>query len=392
MPDYKYLILGGGMTGDAAVEGIRSVDSEGSIGIISAEPDLPYDRPPLSKGLWQETDESEIWRGTDDRQAELHLDTLIVRLDAEAHELTDDQGEVYGFEKLLFATGGTPVELPFEGGDVIYYRTYQDYTRLREMVDQRERFAIVGGGFIGSELAAALAQHDREVTMVFPESGIGAGRFPEDLAEYLNSYYKGRGVDLISGDRVVGFNEQEEGTQVVTDEGKRFTVDAVVAGLGIRPNSAVAEAAGIEVEDGIRVNRSLQSSHPDIYAAGDVASFHNSALDMWLRVEHEDNANTMGEMAGRSMAGEDVTYDYLPFFYSDLFDLGYEAVGLQDHRLETVEDWEDLGQKGIVYYLDDGRVRGVLLWNVWGKVDEARALIADPGPFEPEDLSGRITS
>lgn len=392
MPDYKYLILGGGMTGDAAVEGIRSVDSEGSIGIISAEPDLPYDRPPLSKGLWQETDESEIWRGTDDRQAELHLDTLIVRLDAEAHELTDDQGEVYGFEKLLFATGGTPVELPFEGGDVIYYRTYQDYTRLREMVDQRERFAIVGGGFIGSELAAALAQHDREVTMVFPESGIGAGRFPEDLAEYLNSYYKGRGVDLISGDTVVGFNEQEEGTQVVTDEGKRFTVDAVVAGLGIRPNSAVAEAAGIEVEDGIRVNRSLQSSHPDIYAAGDVASFHNSALDMWLRVEHEDNANTMGEMAGRSMAGEDVTYDYLPFFYSDLFDLGYEAVGLQDHRLETVEDWEDLGQKGIVYYLDDGRVRGVLLWNVWGKVDEARALIADPGPFEPEDLSGRITS
>lgn len=391
MPEYKYLILGGGMTGDAAVEGIRAVDGDGSIGIISAEPDPPYDRPPLSKGLWQETDESEIWRGAGERHAELHTDTLIVRLDPEAHEVTDDQGEVYGYEKLLFATGGSPIELPIEGPDVIYYRTFQDYKRLRELVDRRERFAVVGGGFIGSELAAALAQHEREVTMVFPEPGIGAGRFPEELAEFLNDYYRGRGVNVISGDSVVGLRAEGDGTQVVTDGGKRFTVDAVVAGLGIRPNSAVAEAAGIEVENGIRVNGSLQSSQPDVYAAGDVASFHNSALDLWLRVEHEDNANTMGEMAGRSMAGEEVTYDYLPFFYSDLFDLGYEAVGLQDLRMEIVEDWEDLGQKGVVYYLNDGRVRGVLLWNVWGKVDEARALIAEPGPFEPEDLAGRIS-
>ncbi len=390
MPDYQYLILGGGMTGDAAVKGIRAVDPEGSIGVISAEPDPPYDRPPLSKGLWQGTDESDIWRGTEDRQAELHLSTLIVHLDPEAHELTDDQGEVYRYEKLLFATGGTPVELPFGGGDVIYFRTFQDYQRLREMVENRERFAVVGGGFIGSELAAALAQHDRKVTMVFPEPGIGAGRFPDDLADFLKSYYQSRGVNLITGDTVVGLNPGEEGTEVVTDGGKRVTVDAVVAGLGIRSNSAVAEAAGVDVEDGIRVNSSLQSSHPDIYAAGDVASFHNSDLGMWLRVEHEDNANTMGEMAGRSMAGEDVTYDYLPFFYSDLFDLGYEAVGLQDRRMKTFEDWEDMGNKGVVYYLDDGRVRGVLLWNVWGKVDEARALIAEPGPFEAQDLSGRI--
>src|SRR5690606_31819362 len=132
------------------------------------------------------------------------------------------------------------------------------------------------------------------------------------------------------------------------------------------------------------------TSRPDIYAAGDVASFYNPALETRLRVEHEDNANTMGKLAGQAMAGEMVAYHHLPFFYSDLFELGYEAVGELDSRLETVATWLEPYRDGVVYYLREGRVRGVLLWNVWEQVEAARALITQPGPFGPENLKGRL--
>ncbi len=170
------------------------------------------------------------------------------------------------------------------------------------------------------------------------------------------------------------------------------TVDAVVAGLGITPNTRLAEAAGLAVDDGVVVDEFLRTSHPDVWAAGDVAAFTNPALGRRLRVEHEDNALTMGSIAGENMAGGSVPYHHLPFFYSDLFELGYEAVGEVDSRLETFADWQEPNRKGIVYYLKDRRVRGVLLLDVWGKVDAARALIAEPGPFTPANLKGRIAS
>jgi NADPH-dependent 2,4-dienoyl-CoA reductase/sulfur reductase-like enzyme len=144
------------------------------------------------------------------------------------------------------------------------------------------------------------------------------------------------------------------------------------------------------VEDGVVVDKCLRTSRPDIYAAGDVAAFYNSALGKRIRVEHEDNANTMGRLAGRNMTGMSEPYDHLPSFYSDMFDLGYEAVGEVDSRLETFEDWKQPNQEGIIYYLQGGRVRGVVLWNVWDEVEPARRLIAEPGPFTPDDLRGRL--
>jgi NADPH-dependent 2,4-dienoyl-CoA reductase/sulfur reductase-like enzyme len=177
---------------------------------------------------------------------------------------------------------------------------------------------------------------------------------------------------------------------VKTALGRELLVDGVIAGLGIEPNKALAAAAGLEVDNGIVVDALLRTRHPDIYAAGDVANFYNPALGKRIRVEHEDNANTMGKHAGRNMAGEQASYDYLPFFYSDLFDLGYEAVGELDARSTIVADWKEPYREGVVYYLQDGRVRGVLLWNVWGQVDAARQLIAEPGPFRPDDLRGRL--
>jgi len=177
---------------------------------------------------------------------------------------------------------------------------------------------------------------------------------------------------------------------VRTTTGGELVAEVLVAGLGITPAVELAEQAGLPVDNGVLVDEFCRTSHPDVYAAGDVANFANPALGTRLRVEHEDNANTMGRTAGLNMAGRATAYDHLPFFYSDLFDLGYEAVGDLDARLETVADWKEPFREGVVYYLKNGRVRGVLLWNTWGQVDHARALIAERGPFTPRDLKGRL--
>jgi NADPH-dependent 2,4-dienoyl-CoA reductase/sulfur reductase-like enzyme len=163
-----------------------------------------------------------------------------------------------------------------------------------------------------------------------------------------------------------------------------------VAGIGIQPNLDLAKLAGLQTADGIVVDESLRTSQPDIYAAGDAAFFFNPALDRRLRVEHEDNANTMGRMAGRNMAGGAEKYSHLPFFYSDLFELGYEAVGDVDSRLSTLADWKQPHREGVVYYQKEGMVRGVLLWNVWGQVDAARELIASKRLFRAEDLKQKL--
>src|SRR5207253_3581200 len=156
------------------------------------------------------------------------------------------------------------------------------------------------------------------------------------------------------------------------------------------PNAELAESLGLDLENGIKVDEFLRTSHPGIHAAGDVAAFYNPALGKRIRVEHEDNANSMGRLAGRNMAGMSEPYHHLPFFYSDMFELGYEAVGEVDSHLETFADWKRPNEEGVVYYLKDGRVRGVLLWNVWEQVEAARKLIAAPGPFNPENLKGRL--
>ncbi|MEW6719068.1 MAG: FAD-dependent oxidoreductase, partial [Thermodesulfobacteriota bacterium] len=214
-------------------------------------------------------------------------------------------------------------------------------------------------------------------------------------ARFVNDYFRGKGVELLAGHSIVGM-ETKGGGHVLSVRGaasaavQEVRVDGVVAGIGITPNVELARKAGLETADGIVVDERLRSSRPEIYAAGDVASFHNPALGKRIRVEHEDNAKSMGRVAGRSMAGEEVEYRYLPFFYSDLFELGYEAVGETDSRHETAADWKVPFREGVVYYLEGGRVRGVLLWNVWEQVDAARALIAEPGPFRAEDLKGRL--
>lgn len=395
MPAYKYLIIGGGMTGDAAVHGIREVDPQGPVGVIGTDPHRPYDRPPLSKALWKGKPLESIWRKDNIQGVTFHLGRTASNLDSQNKQVTDDHGTVYTYDKLLLATGSTPRRLPFGGDQIIYFRTLDDYQRLRSLTEQGRRFAVIGGGFIGSEIAAALALNDKEVLMIFPGDGIGSHMFPSDLSGFVTNFYRQKGVEVLVGYVVAGM-ETRNGKSVLkihsakTNSEQEVTVDGVVAGIGVKPTVELAEAAGLKVDNGIRVDASLRTSLPDIYAAGDVASFHNPALDQWLRVEHEDNANTMGGLVGRAMAGESVSYDHLPSFYSDLFELGYEAVGQVDSRLETVADWKQAYREGVIYYLRGGRVRGVLLWNVWDQVDAARRLIAQPGPFKAVDLKALL--
>ena len=371
MSSYRYLIVGGGMTGDAACRGIREHDGDGSIGLVGAEAAPALHRPPLSKALWQGKDESSIWRGTEELGAELHAGRRIVSLDLDGRTATDDQGDEYGYERILLATGGKPRQI--DGlDDAIYFRTFDDYQRLRRLSGDDGRFVVVGGGFIGSEIAAALQSSGANVTMLFPDDGICARLFPAALSQFVTDYYREKGVEVLTGERVQAGDSRLDGAE------------AVVAGLGIEPDTALASEAGLPVDNGIVVDvYGRVGGRNDVYAAGDVARFPVPALGTEMRVEHEDHARTHGRAVGANMAGANTPYDHLPFFYSDLFDLGYEAVGEISSRQDTVEHWKEPGREGVVAYVDDRlEPRGFLLWNVWGKVDAARDLIRAGQPVD----------
>ena len=387
---YDYLIVGGGMTAAAAADGIREVDATGTIGIFSAETDAPYNRPPLSKGLWKGEPLDSVWLKSTDKRRTLHLGCAITEISPGQNDVTDISGNVFSYQKLLLATGGTPRRLPFNDDQIIYFRTLADYQRLRELTEGGRRIAVIGAGFIGTEIAAALAGNGLSVTLIFPGRQIGERLFPLGLARHVSSVYKSKGVELMPEERVVGIERRGTERVVKTASGREVTVDAVVAGVGMEPNVQLAMAAGLPTNNGIVVDEVLRTSDPNIFAAGDVAEFYNPTLAKRMRVEHEDNANSMGRLAGRNMAGALEPYDHLPSFYSDMFEIGYEAVGELDPALETFADWKRHNEEGVVYYLKDGRVRGVLLWNVWGQVDAARQLIAESGPFVRESLRGRL--
>ncbi|SFM04758.1 NAD(P)/FAD-dependent oxidoreductase [Nitrosomonas communis] len=391
MKHHKYLIVGGGMTADSALHGIRQVDPNGTIAMICEELHSPYDRPPLSKSLWKGATFESIWRSQHDLNIAIHIGKKIVNLDPAQKTATDNAGNIYTYEKLLLATGGSVRRLPYLDENIIYFRTVDDYQKLRELCEQGSNFVVIGGGFIGSEIAAALALNNKHVTMIFPEKSIGARVYPQALSQYLNSYYRGKGVTIHAGGTVKTI--QKEGTRisVIPENGMEIAADGIIAGLGIQPNIDLASQAGLTIDNGIVVDEWLRTSNPDIYAAGDVANFYSPLLEKRIRVEHEDNANVMGKMAGKNMAGQSNPYHYQPYFYSDLFDLGYEAIGELDASLDIVEDWKEPFHKGVIYYLRNKRVRGVLLWNTWGQIEAATQLIADKAEHTHATLLGRIS-
>lgn len=391
---FDYLIVGGGMAADAAMRGIREVDASGSIGVVGNDPDRPYKRPWLSKALWKGKSIDKVWMPVPDG-VEFHLGHNVERIEADENRIRDDKGDIFTYGALLLATGVRPRHVAPNSDRVIAYRTLADYQRLRGLADQGKRFAVVGGGFIGSELAAALTMNEKEVVLIFPGEEIGGHFYPKDLADFISKRYRDKGVDLRTSTRTGKVTEKGDRVivELVDGDGNsvgELEVDGLVSGIGSELNVELAEQAGLPVEDGVMVDRMLRAGRPNIYAAGDIARFYQSSLDQHIRVEHEDNALKMGKAAGKAMAGAGEPWDYLPFFYSDLFDMGYEAVGKFDSANEIVEDWIEPFGEGVIYYLDGTQVRGVLLWNHWDKVPAARKLIGTDLPEKGEGLRAEL--
>ncbi|MDT0181132.1 FAD/NAD(P)-binding oxidoreductase [Microbacterium sp. ARD31] len=392
MRTYDYLIVGGGMVADAAARGIRELDPDGTIGILSADIDPPYTRPALSKKLWTDPDFTwdQVALGTEEATgAELRLETLVTSIDREAKTVSIGEGHELGYRRLLLATGSKPREIPAPEDDrVLFFRSADDYRRLRELAAQGGRAVVVGGGYIGAEIAAALVQNGVETELVFPSEVLGDGTFPPELARRYEQLFRDGGVELRPNARVEEVRTEGNRLHVVLEGGDERPADIVVLGLGVDPVTDLAEQAGLIVDEGVVVDEHLVTSDDAIWAAGDIASYPDPILGR-TRVEHVDNANEMGSAVGRSMAGERLPYTHTPYFYSAVFGVRWEAVGTLDPEKDPlVVDLDE--ERTVVYYRDEsGAPVGVLLWNVEDARDLARAVLVD-GETDAEALRTRI--
>ncbi|GGB32439.1 N-acylamino acid racemase [Flexivirga endophytica] len=393
--NYDYVIVGGGVAAASAVGGIREVDESGSVLVLGAEPDGPVYRPDLSKKLWLDKEATlEKTLLLDGQQVDLETSSPVTAIDPAAHTVTVQGGATVTYGKLLLATGSSPRMLDLPDTDrVIYYRTAADYRRLRDLAGEDTPVTTVGGGYIGAEITSALTQNGAKVTMIFDEQLVQQRLFPKSIAELVTKEFADRGVRLLTGETVAAGKLADDRVAIEVGDGTSVEAGAVVVGIGVAPNVDLAEAAGITNDNGVVVDDHLLTSAPDVYAAGDVANYEDSLLGR-RRVEHVDNAEAMGKKAGRNMAGADEVYDYTPIFWSDLFDFGYEAVGRLDSKLDTVEEWKDDRSAAVVYYLEDDKVQGVLLWNVWDSTDKARDVIAKSrdGKLSRDGLKGAISA
>ncbi|WP_167047870.1 NAD(P)/FAD-dependent oxidoreductase [Microbacterium halimionae] len=393
MERFDYVIVGGGMVADAAARGIRELDTVGSIGVFSADADEPYARPALSKKLW--TDPDFTWEkvplGTAaDTGADIRLNTLVTSIDRVGKSVTLGSGESVEYDRLLLATGATPRTLDTPESDrIIYFRSADDYRTLRSLANDGAHVVVAGGGYIASEIAASLATNGVSVDLIYPHSVLGSSRFTAEIARRFEALFVEGGVNLVRERRVDSVSESSEGVEVVLDDGVKMSADAVVFGLGADPVVALAEDAGLVVDDGVVVDETLKTSDGSVWAAGDIARYPDPILGS-TRVEHVDNAKEMGAAAGRSLAGADEPYSHTPYFYSQVFGTRWEAVGTLDPEGDILQINLD-DDRAVVYYRDDeGKPVGVLLWQVEDARDAARQVLAD-APTDEAALAQRIS-
>ncbi len=394
---HAVVVVGGGMTADAAARSLHELDGGADVLVLGEEATAPFPRPALSKGLW--TDPSATIETSDldtagTTGAIVRLETRVTGVDPDAHTVTCADGAVIGYDRLLLATGGHPrtIEGLDAGERVLYYRTLADYRRLRAATADAPHVAVVGGGYIGSEVAAALVQQGCAVTVVHPETVLGGSMFPPELAYRFDALFADAGVRQRPAVRVDSGTVREDGVDLDLSDGTTLSADLVVVGLGIEPATGfLAGVVDLDDAGGVLVDERLATSAPDVWAAGDVASYPDPVLGR-TRVEHVDNATSMGAAAGRIIGGSAEVYDHTPMFYSDVLGLGYEGVGTLDPSLETYVDvLDDQAGVAVAYYLDASSVRGVLLWNGAEGLDAATALIASGRrPAAAEALAGAV--
>jgi NADPH-dependent 2,4-dienoyl-CoA reductase/sulfur reductase-like enzyme len=370
MERYKYVIIGGGLAGQRGADGIRKVDEGGSVALVTMERHAPYQRPPLSKGYLMGKDGlDKVYIKEDAYYDENNIDVIhgvqATWLAPDTHAVTLDNDQMLEYEKLLLATGGYAHRLPIPGNELpgIYtLRTIEDSDAIRKAAEDAKRALILGGSFIGSEVASSLAQIGLEVTMVFPESRLLRAIAPEELSVALHATYESNGVRILAGDTPDRLKGDGRVEQAVLTSGETLDVELVVMGVGIRLNTELARVSGLErTERGaVVVDEYLRTSEPDIYAAGDIAAWPDATFGKRLRVEHWDVARRQGRRAGQNMAGNAKPYTALPYFFSDLFDLSFEVWG-------DLTSWDQAVLRGSLesnsfayYYFDQGRLTGVL--------------------------------
>lgn len=389
---YKYIVIGGGMAGANAAIEIRKHDPEGSLLIVTREADKPYHRPPLSKEFWTQPNypkESIYYDLINDKSIDFLTETTVKRIDADSQAIEIENGEVYQYDKLLYALGGDPkwIDGP-ESERVLAIRTLEDYRALRRLADKGSKVIIVGGGWIGAELAASLKVNDLDVTLVYPNEILNEKRLPLMLAKKFQQRFIELGVELINNAYADSYRVEGNQVHLKLKDGREFTADTLILGIGVQPNLDLAEAAGLEIGNGVIADKYLQTSNENIYAAGDILNYPDVIIGR-NRFEHEDQAEHSGQTAGRNMTGAKEAYSHgAPLSYTDVLDISIEGVGeLSRNRDDAIIEEVDGGY--IVYYLFEGKPTGILTYNVKVDLDKARAILANP-PESSEGLRGSL--
>jgi 3-phenylpropionate/trans-cinnamate dioxygenase ferredoxin reductase component len=378
------VVIGAGLTAAKAVEQLRQDGHTGPVVVLGDEPHLPYERPPLSKGylmgeatVADATVHDQGWY--DDHDVDLRLGVTVTGIDRTARSVVTGERE-QPFEQLLLATGAAPRRLAMadaSGADVRYLRTLDDSTRLRESLQAGRRLAIIGGGWIGLEVAAAARTAGCEVTVLESLDLPLLRVLGPEVAERFAALHRGHGVDLRTGVSITGIHADGTTAVLRLDAGEPVGSDLLVVGSGVAPRTALAEAAGLDVDNGIVVDEHLRTSDPAILAAGDVANAYHPRLGRHLRVEHWDNAIAQGQAAARTMLGGGTPYERLPYFFTDQYDLGMEyvgSVGPDGYDRVVLRGGPD-GDAFTAFWLQGDQVLAGMHANDWDAIDDVRRIV-----------------
>lgn len=387
--EQNFIIIGGGLAGAAAAEELRTQGFDGSIQLIAGEAHAPYIRPPLSKGYLNGSDgldavyvHPEEWYA--ENRIDLLTDTRVIGIDPAQHTVTVESGTQLKYDKLLLATGSSPRVLTIDGAEldgVHYLRTLDDSMSLQnELKAGGKKLVLIGSGWIGMEVAATARTLGNEVTILERDPIPLAIALGDELGTLFAEMHKAHGVDLHTSvivDKIVGDGGKVSG--VALDSGETFPADLVLIGVGAIPNVGLAEKAGLEVERGILTDASLQTSDPDIYAAGDVANAMHPLIGQRLRSEHWANALNEGPAAARAMLGQDVSFDNIPYFYTDQYDLGmeYSGYGPLTKGAKVVYRGNREGHEFIAFWVADGKVVAGMNVNIWDVNEQVQRIIRE---------------
>ena len=377
-------IIGAGLAGAKAAETLRKDGYDGRIALFGDEPQLPYLRPPLSKDYLRGESEldnvlvhPDVWY--DENKIDLHLSTPVRAIEAAARNVVLEHGQRIPFDRLLLTTGAAARRLNIPGHDlagVHYLRTLDDAAAIRAAATGARRVVVIGGGWIGAEVAASIRQLGRHVTLIADGSVLLERVLGTEVGTVYQDLHAERGVELVMSQRAVAFRGKSAVEAVETADGTIIEGDLVVVGVGAQPRTQLAVEAGLDVGDGIIVDQHLETSVPGIYAAGDVAAAWHPLLQARLRVEHWDNARRQGLAAARNMLGGTEPYTRIPYFYSDQYDLGMEYSGYAPKWDRVVFRGEPASRAFVAFWLLDGRVVAGMNANVWQVNDAIAALVA----------------